>query len=232
MLLSNNMIDCLCFPQIRLKVSTTTFSNALWSIWIFIQTYLLSFRYGRIIIVFTIPQNIADAIKLCIYCVRAKCLATTTKIFFIKIYQKCVSFSLMLTHLLAMLHTPGEMQLLSKTILFSPGYSLPGDFLGGPVVKTPGFQCRGDGFHPWLVDFSHTYTMTQPCHKAKQCSNFSKPGFKSMWTMNFQTFKLDLEKAEEPENKLPASLGSSKKQENSRKTYISLLLIMPKPLTV
>ena len=45
-------------------------------------------------------------------------------------------------------------------------------------------------------------------------------------------FKLDLEKAEEPEIKLPTSVGSSKKQESSRKTYISALLTMPKPLTV
>ena len=36
--------------------------------------------------------------------------------------------------------------------------------------------------------------------------------------MNFQMFKLVLEKAEEPEIKLPTSVGSSKKQENSRKT--------------
>ena len=45
-------------------------------------------------------------------------------------------------------------------------------------------------------------------------------------------FKLALEKAEEPEIKLPTSAGSSKKQENFRKTSISALLIMPKPLTV
>ena len=45
-------------------------------------------------------------------------------------------------------------------------------------------------------------------------------------------FKLDLEKAEEPEIKLPTSTGSSKKQENSKKTSISALLTMPKPLTV
>ena len=38
-----------------------------------------------------------------------------------------------------------------------------------------------------------------------------------MWTMNFQTFKLDLEKAEEPEIKLPTSVGSQKKLENSPK---------------
>ena len=45
-------------------------------------------------------------------------------------------------------------------------------------------------------------------------------------------FKLVLEKAEEPEIKLPISAGSSKKQESSRKTSISALLTMPKPLTV
>ena len=45
-------------------------------------------------------------------------------------------------------------------------------------------------------------------------------------------FKLDLEKAEEPEIKLPTSVGSSKKQGSSRKTYTSALLTMPKPLTV
>ena len=46
--------------------------------------------------------------------------------------------------------------------------------------------------------------------------------------MNFQMFKLVLEKAEEPEIKLPTSAGSSKKQESSRKTSISALLTMPK----
>ena len=50
--------------------------------------------------------------------------------------------------------------------------------------------------------------------------------------MNFQMFKVDLEKAEEPEIKLPTSAGSSKKQESSRKTSISALLTMPKSLTV
>ena len=45
-------------------------------------------------------------------------------------------------------------------------------------------------------------------------------------------FKLDLEKAEEPEVKLPTSAGSLKKQECSRKTSTSALLTMPKPLTV
>ena len=51
-------------------------------------------------------------------------------------------------------------------------------------------------------------------------------------TVNFQMFKLDLEKAEEPEIKSPTSAGSSQKQESSRNTATSALLTMPKPLTV
>jgi len=50
--------------------------------------------------------------------------------------------------------------------------------------------------------------------------------------MNFQMLKLVLEKVEEPEIKLPTSSGSSKKHESSRKTSISALLTMPKPLIV
>ena len=47
---------------------------------------------------------------------------------------------------------------------------------------------------------------------AKWCSKFFKPGFSSTWTVNFQLFKLDLEKAEEPEIRLPKSVGSSKSE--------------------
>ena len=54
----------------------------------------------------------------------------------------------------------------------------------------------------------------------------------NMWTVNFQMFKLVLEKAKEPEIKLPTSTESSKKQESSRKTSISVLLVIPKHLTV
>ena len=50
--------------------------------------------------------------------------------------------------------------------------------------------------------------------------------------MNFQMFKLVVEKAEEPEIKLPTYAGSWKKQESSRKTYISALLTVSKPFTV
>ena len=48
----------------------------------------------------------------------------------------------------------------------------------------------------------------------------------------FRRDKIILEKEEEPEIKLPTSAGSWKKQESSRKTSISALLTMPKPLTV
>ena len=74
------------------------------------------------------------------------------------------------------------------------------------------------------LHFSHTLT--------KWYSKFSKPGFSNMWTVNFQMFKLVLEKAEEPEIKLPTSAGSWKKQESSRQTSICALLTMPKPLTM
>ena len=69
----------------------------------------------------------------------------------------------------------------------------------------------------FIVQLSHPYMTT---------------GKTMAWTMNFQMFKLDLERAEEPKIKLPSSVGSSKKQESSRKTSPSALLTMPKSLTV
>ena len=53
-------------------------------------------------------------------------------------------------------------------------------------------------------------------------------GFNNKCTVNFQMFKLDVENAEEPEIKLPISFGSSKMQENSRKTstYVSLTTLV------
>ena len=58
---------------------------------------------------------------------------------------------------------------------------------------------------------------------AKSGSKFSKPGFNSMWTVNFQMFSLDLEKAEEPEIKLPTTTGSSKKQEFQKNIYFCFI---------
>ena len=66
----------------------------------------------------------------------------------------------------------------------------------------------------------------------KECSKFSKPGFSNTWTVNYQMFKLVLEKAEAQEIKLPTSAESWKKQESSRKTSISALLSRSKPLTM
>ena len=81
---------------------------------------------------------------------------------------------------------------------------------------------------------------------AKECSNYltialishaSKVMLKIFQAIlqqyvNFQMLKLVLEKAEEPEIKLPIYAGSSKNHESSRKISIPALLTMPKPLTV
>ena len=80
---------------------------------------------------------------------------------------------------------------------------------------------------------AQTTTLLYSSHTlVKWCLKFSKPGLSNMWTINFQMFKLVLENTEEPEIKLPKSAASLKKQESSRKTSISALLTMPKPLTV
>ena len=69
-------------------------------------------------------------------------------------------------------------------------------------------------------------------HKLPDLFSSMAIAFSNTWTVNFQMLKLVLEKAEEPEIKLPTSAGSSKKQESSRNTSISALLTMPKPLTL
>ena len=56
--------------------------------------------------------------------------------------------------------------------------------------------------------------------------------YMNTWTENFQMFKMDLEKAEELEIKLPTSVGSQKKQDNSRKTSTYASLTTLKSLTV
>ena len=53
-----------------------------------------------------------------------------------------------------------------------------------------------------------------------------------LWTENFQMYKLDLEKAEEPEIKLPTFFGSWRKQGSSKKTSTFASLTVLKPLTV
>ena len=63
-----------------------------------------------------------------------------------------------------------------------------------------------------------TITQLPSSHKlAKKFSKFSKPGFNSTWTVNVQMFKMVLEKAEEPEIRLPTSVGSLKSKRISEK---------------
>ena len=106
------------------------------------------------------------------------------------------------------------------------------------VVSDSSHSTPGLPVHHQLPEFTqtHVHWVSDAIHSShtlvKQCSKFSKPGFSNMWTVNFQMFKLLLGKAEEPEIKLPTPAGSWKKQESSRKTSISALLTMPKPLTV
>ena len=76
--------------------------------------------------------------------------------------------------------------------------------------------------HPIAKKFIHFQLKDNCFIVAHNSSKFSKRGFNSMWTENFQMFKLVLEKAEEPENKLPTSAGSSKKQESSKKVKVKL----------
>ena len=60
-------------------------------------------------------------------------------------------------------------------------------------------------------------------HTSKVSLNILQSGFNSTWTENFQMFKLDLEKSEEPEIKLPTSVGSLKKQEFQKNIYFSFI---------
>ena len=73
---------------------------------------------------------------------------------------------------------------------------------------------------PNAKEYSNYCTIVLISHTSKVMLKFSKLAFSSTCTKNFQMFKLDLEKAEELEIKLPTSIGSSKKQESSRKTSI------------
>ena len=101
----------------------------------------------------------------------------------------------------------------------------------------------------WPQDWKRSVFIPVPKEgNAKECSNYctialisdaSKIMLKILQARlqqyvncEFQMFKLVLEKAEEPEIKLPISAGSLKKQESARKTSISALLTVPKPLTV
>ena len=79
---------------------------------------------------------------------------------------------------------------------------------------------------------SNYHTSAVISHASKVMLKILQARLQQYMTMNFQMFKLVSEKAEEPEIKLPTSAVSLKKQESSRKTSVSALLTIPKPLTV
>ena len=123
-----------------------------------------------------------------------------------------------------------------------------------PILKDDAMKvlhstCQKFGKQQSLQDCNRSVFIPIPKKgNAKQCSNYniiavisntSKVMLKIFQArlqqyMNHELpdFKLVLEKAEEPEIKLPTSVGSLKRQESSRKTSISALLTMPKPLTL
>ena len=76
-----------------------------------------------------------------------------------------------------------------------------------------------------------THTTALISHASKGMLIILQARLQQYVNQELQMFKLDLEKAEEPEIKLPTSIGSLKKQEISRKTSASALLATPKPLT-
>ena len=79
---------------------------------------------------------------------------------------------------------------------------------------------------------SNYHTIVLISHASKVMLKILQARLQQYMNWELQMFKLVLEKAEEPEIKLPTSSGSWEKQESSRKTSISALLTMPKPLTV
>ena len=79
---------------------------------------------------------------------------------------------------------------------------------------------------------SNYHTIALISHASKVMLKILQARLQQYMNCELHMFKLDLEKAEEPEIKLATSAGSWKKQESSRKTSISALLTMSKPLTV
>ena len=77
---------------------------------------------------------------------------------------------------------------------------------------------------------SNYRTIALISHASKVMLKILQARLQQYMNLNFQIYKLDLEKAEEAEIAMPTSTGSSKKQDSSRKTSTSALLTMPKPM--
>ena len=80
--------------------------------------------------------------------------------------------------------------------------------------------------------FSNFYTMALISHASEVMNKIFQARLQQYMNREFVVVQLDLEKAEEPEIKLPTPVGSSKKQESSRKTPTSSSLTTQKTLTV
>ena len=82
----------------------------------------------------------------------------------------------------------------------------------------------GDSLPDFRVEMNDGRTVTdESLSQTVSVVMFSKLGFNSMSTKKFQMFRLDLEKAEEPEIKLPTSAGSLKKQEFQKNIYFRFI---------
>ena len=81
-------------------------------------------------------------------------------------------------------------------------------------------------------EFSNYCTIALISHASKVMLKILQARLQQYMNRELPDVQAGLEKAEEPEIKLPTSTGSSKRQESSRKTFISALLTMPKPLTL
>ena len=88
------------------------------------------------------------------------------------------------------------------------------------------------GYRDNPKECSNYHTIALISHTSKVMLKILQASLQQYVNWELQMFKLVLEKAEEPDIKLPTSTRSSKKQESSRKTSISALLTMPKPSTV
>ena len=93
------------------------------------------------------------------------------------------------------------------------------------------FQSQRKAMPKNIQECSNYHIIALISHTSKVMLNILQVRFQQSMKQNLKMFKLDLEKVEEPEIKLPTSVGSLKKQESFRKTSTSALLTMPRPLT-
>ena len=83
-----------------------------------------------------------------------------------------------------------------------------------------------------VKECSNYHTIALISHTSKVMLKILQARLQQFMNREVPDVQGDLEKAEEPEIKLSTSIGSSKKQESSRQTSTSVLLTMPKPLTM